>query len=1152
MSDEKTKTKKNHKPLIQGLSSGFILCLVMTTALWFTPALHSYLLIAVITCLVLSTVLGLIVFWISQKNQHKTDEESNKSKALVTHRCMLLKKHFFSMLKVQKNNKRLQSRYDLPVYLWYSDAPTQDKGVITQMGYEAYRLDEFGNDIEFPILFWLSEHSILISISQGDDQHPDYIKTLIKCLMTWRPRQAINGLLLATNAELLLGQKALIKQRSDQLKSDCTKLNRLLGLSVPTYVVVTQSGAVSDFCQYFSGFDDARREEAFGAMMPYRKHGGIDADWYNFAYDSLIGQLTANMTNALSGQLNLDYRKSIASAPFQFGLLKQNFWLMLNRLYGLNQLGEGLMFRGFFFTHDASHDEETDILAATISNDLGNEYYHPKESQAIQQVLFSQHLMTHVLLPEQLLVGVNRKKENWLLTLQAGYTLACLGLLLTTLTIIKLDFDFQSHREARADTLLERYKEAIAASPYDIENLADNVPNLYSLHNIYQLYHQAEPWYVLPFMPSSSIKNEVETAYFAELQAVLMPSLEKSIANDLFVYVNLEEQATTLSLLNSYRLLFDANKKNTEELDAYFVHSLEAQNSGSASTIMQLKVLLDDAFNRGLVPLNANSNLEQLAKGVINRSGIETLLYQHIQNLPLFTKRIDIRSELGSNFGQLYSFEPSYVGYLVPFLYTPNGFIELDLSVDSPLLKEALSAYSGVAGNAPSALELYRISRDLKQMYQNDYINYWKDFINNVSMKPVNDTTVLSQTVNLLSNASNNPLTNYYSVLSKYTNVTLPSETSAKKTSTPSSNASANSGNNADETQASSEINPALIEKQDKIESARMINANFSSYLDYVTPAKDSIKPIDTLLAKITKLKVWLDSFYQSENARKLAFDTLAKPMQSSNPIADLETNADQQPALAKQLVTSLTQLSNDSILSLAHEYLNKQWKSAVIQTYQTSIASYYPFDNNSKTDASIADVQAFFSSKGVFANFENQFLTPFLQPAEGSPYLPGFLPSSGLMISPEVWTMSTKADQIRSALFLAKPDIVSVNFQLKAVDMSASVTEFIIYNDQPLFTYQHGPSLWKSMSWEGEQQAEDTLNIELKNNVTSLARQNFSGNWNWFRLIHTKTVKTANQGAEISLGDSSNAVTLTIKTQGQVNPFAPNFFTDFKLPADL
>uniref|UniRef100_UPI0015B614E2 hypothetical protein n=1 Tax=Pseudomonas sp. Kh7 TaxID=2093743 RepID=UPI0015B614E2 len=85
------------------------------------------------------------------------------------------------------------------------------------------------------------------------------------------------------------------------------------------------------------------------------------------------------------------------------------------------------------------------------------------------------------------LVGVNKNKENWLLTMQTTYTLLCALLLIAILAIINFDFDFQSQREARADALLERYKEAITASPYDVENLADNIPNLYSRRKIYEL-----------------------------------------------------------------------------------------------------------------------------------------------------------------------------------------------------------------------------------------------------------------------------------------------------------------------------------------------------------------------------------------------------------------------------------------------------------------------------------------------------------------------------------------------------------------------------------------------------------------------------------------------------------------------------------------
>ena len=71
--------------------------------------------------------------------------------------------------------------------------------------------------------------------------------------------------------------------------------------------------------------------------------------------------------------------------------------------------------------------------------------------------------MTHTILNERELVGVNRRKENLLLTMQVAYTLFWLSLFAFVLIDIKLDFDYQSKLEAEADTMLERYKEAISA-----------------------------------------------------------------------------------------------------------------------------------------------------------------------------------------------------------------------------------------------------------------------------------------------------------------------------------------------------------------------------------------------------------------------------------------------------------------------------------------------------------------------------------------------------------------------------------------------------------------------------------------------------------------------------------------------------------------
>ena len=330
---------------------------------------------------------------------------------LVQKRAKVLAQNFKRMLFSQRRKKRLGSIYDLPVYFLLSQAPQKDKNIITQMGYEAFKVDDFGNGIEFPVLFWLSEHSILISVSTSDDQQPLYLKTLTSCLNKWRPRQAINGILVTTEVSKLLGNVDEVNQYADDIKSKIKTFNEHFGLDLPIYNIVTEMGQINDFCQFFSAFDDSKRNEVFGATSPVLKTGGIDAEWFNQEFDHLTNQLIAHINTALSAQLNQDYRSSICAAPYQFGLLKQVLWSFLQRLYKGDQLNNGLGFRGFYFTHSGHSEKQYDLLANVVNESLGNDKFHQHQQLPVSQTLFAQHIMHQVVLNESQLVGVNQRKK---------------------------------------------------------------------------------------------------------------------------------------------------------------------------------------------------------------------------------------------------------------------------------------------------------------------------------------------------------------------------------------------------------------------------------------------------------------------------------------------------------------------------------------------------------------------------------------------------------------------------------------------------------------------------------------------------------------------------------------------------------------------
>lgn len=1121
----KPTQKSNKRSVIWALVTALLIVLIGAGLTWWI-AYPDSLAIGITVTIIASFLSALMTYWLLQRGS-EVSKTPDQQRLLIQKRSKLLALHFKRMIEVQKRKKRLNSRYDQPIYLLLSDDPSKDKSIITQMGYEAYKVDDFGNDIEFPVLFWLSEHSILISVSCGEDQQAQYLKTLTESLNKWRPRQAVNGMLLTTEVEHLLGNREALIQRADELKSTIKTFNDSFGLNLPIYNLITNMGQINDFCQFFSAFDEAKRNDVFGATSPFIKNGGIDADWFNQEYDHLISQLIASTSTALSSQLNQDYRNSICAAPYQFGLLKQSLWHFLQRLYRGDQLNNGLCFRGFYFTHSGTDTKQYDLLANVINESLGNEKFQQQQQLPVTQTLFAQHIMNHVVLNENALVGVNRRRENTLLFWQTAYTVFCAALLITVLAVIKLDFDYQSAREARADNMLERYKEAIAASPYDIENMADNIPNLYSLNRIYALYLEPKPWYTLPFMPSSSIMDEVEAAYFEELSQVLIPSMENTLEKDLFVYVNLEDQAKTLSLLNNYRLLFDPKRTNIEELKNYFMSTLRDQGEADSVNLAQLRILLDDVFAQDLVPVKPNYDLETLAKKVINQTGIETLLYEHILNSATYSKRIDIRPEFGSNFSQLFSFSPSYAGYMVPYLYTPSGFNELDLSVDSKVLSEALQAYEGVAGNSPSALEMYRISRDLKQMYQNDYINYWRDLTSHIQVKEIKDADSLNRSLSVLTSAADNPLALLYTTVSKYTSVEIE---------VPKAE--------GDETQPPQQ-------DSDKKESARQIYIAFTPYHQQVTATDQGTKPIDTLLGQFTEMETWLAKFLSSESPQEMAFNTLTAELKLSNPVSVVAGNTAKQPALSMEIIANVTQQANEMVMSLAHSYLNTSWQNEVFQTYQNTIAAYYPFNKSASLDAATNDVASFFKSNGVLDKFYQSKLKGF-STDERSPFLAGLLPNTGLALDPNVWQMIDKAADIRNALFLQDPQNISLEFQLKALEMSSDLTQFTINAEKSLFSYQHGPRLWSKQNWSAKDVDKDSIGFQLRAQDVQIADETFTGSWAWFKLIEPRVVSATSQSTRVKFSHNESQVELSIKTQGQNNPFVPNFFSAFTLPASI
>ncbi|NMT56217.1 hypothetical protein HKB02_00880, partial [Vibrio parahaemolyticus] len=87
-----------------------------------------------------------------------------------------------------------------------------------------------------------------------------------------------------------------------------------------------------------------------------------------------------------------------------------------------------------------------------------------------------------------------------------------------------------------------------------------------------------------------------------------------------------------------------------------------------------------------------------------------------------------------------------YHGYLIPEIFTKQGYSELDLSAKSELLRQQLAEFKSIQGDMSGAAitEITDLSKQLQRLYFADYIYYWKDLISNIHIKSFSTPVELS------------------------------------------------------------------------------------------------------------------------------------------------------------------------------------------------------------------------------------------------------------------------------------------------------------------------------------------------------------------------------------------------------------------------
>ena len=1109
-----TLTKKHLiGSILFSLFTGFSL------AWWLVPNLGWMFASAAILILITSCIL-----WFLNRDNATIKQQKNLEKQ----DGKLVKTMFSLFMTGLKDRGMIKRKYRLPWYLYITNDLKSDDAVLTQMGFRNNTNSAISEKL--PVSIWLKNDAVVLTveISDQDRRSLNCLKLLLKQAKKFRSRQTLNGIMISQSVDNLISNN---KNNAQQITSDLRlvidETQSLCGQKVPIYVLFNQMAGLSDFCQFFASLDEEQLNGNFGALNVKNANlGKFSISWFEKAYDNICKRMGQTILTALDSQLSEQFRRSVVAAPVQLKQIQPDISYFLEQLF----TAKSYEFRGFFFTNTQQVSQATDPLTKQVAYQLGFNEMLQSDNVKLPHSIFISQLFDKIIRPEAGLAGININSKRLFWGFQISYSLAILTIVISAIALLKVNFDHYQPLNAKTLQQLKRYKNIVRKSPYDIEELAINVNNLQMIRNIYLEYNKPTPFYISDMIPNPQLSQSVKEAYHSELKDVLLPSLVHYLEDELFVYEMLGDSLQTAKLLNLNEELQLHDKKSWDHLKTYYKQSFIKEGHSEESTLKNLIVLMDDLHALGVPKVDLNQTLITQSKASINKINTTKVLFEYINDLPEFSSMVDISSELGNNFSDLYQFKTETQNQFIPVIYTPQGFAGMNLNADSDLIKNLIDNNKSLLGHSLNDFEIDNIAKSLQRYYQREYVQYWVDFIEGIELKSINNENLM-HALSLMSSKTNAPQNRLYDAISYYTSPQIVMKKADKSEIEKKEQA----------------VESLLKPVNEQVIMANNIKAEFSVYHRFVKKDDKGLSELIHLHDNITQVASWYKDIQDNKDIGAYLFEQLTsnKKDQSLYQLAQMQLSIPKIDLHISGIINTINQQVNTSVAG----HVNKIWQKQISNPFNLQFANKFPFNLNSKNNVSFKLFNKYFKPEGVFDEFNSLMLNKFSQTDQGL-VLNGFTLDSQLNIPSDINEKFNDLKIIQQTLYQENGNQASISFQLKTNSMSASLLNFELFSQRTLFNYEHGPKLWQSYVWP-EFTTQNPLLTIFTDTQNKKVTKEYKSDWAWLRLVY-KYYQTGNDNTQIKIVEDKSQVTLSLLVESENNPFEPHFFSKIKFPEKL
>ena len=1019
--------------------------------------------------------------------------------------------------------------------------------------------------------WWFTNNAVLIDTAgryttQESDADADNAAWIgfLGLLKKYRKRQPINGAMVAISLSDLLQQDEITqKSHAQAVRRRLNELREKLGVRFPVYVLFTKADLIAGFSEFYDNLGKEEREQVWGFTLPLNKTRGESSSIAEFdqEFALLLGQLNAQLLERMQSETDHQRRALVAGFPAQVASMRGVARDFLNEVFQDNRYENRHMLRGIYYTSGTQEGTPIDRLMLGMAQTFGIGRQAIGTGQGTGRSFFLTRLFEGVIFPEAGLVSSDDKVERRYRWTRRIAIAATVLIAVATGTLWVRSYLGNTDTIEQAAAQVELYQAAAATLPSSPVGDTDLPPVVAALNNLRDL--PANPVLSDPdperrvtygLYQGEVIGTQAAQTYRAALNQRFLPRL----------LLRLEEQMA--GNMNNPNLLYEALKiylmlglqgpVNAELVKEWMLIDWSLAYPGI--TRSELRDDLDDhlsaLLSQPMQEIALNGPLVEQVQGILSELPLAQRVYNGIINSAAATalpkwristaagpavKRVMVRSSgKALNDG-------------IEGIFTYDGFNDVFLP-EAVSVAERVQRESWVLGPRGEAEQtdaaLLALSRDVLDLYYNDYISRYDAVLGDVDIVPMESLSHSVEVTNVLSGPTS-PIVNLLTEISKETRLTedrslLDSETLSGGASQVAAIEARSNLSIQGQILMEALLNSATGGSGEPPKPpGSYVQERFEWLHQLVARPEGQASQLDQLMGVLTEV-------YQELN--KMSFSGVSSGGENGQALLQFHQVASRIDGPVQRWASQITTGSSDIHADGTRASINARWQASVLPFCEQALADRYPFNRRATADVGMQDFAKLFAPGGLIDGFFNENLQRHVD-TRTRPWSWKRVNNVDLGISAAVLQQMQYAAEIRDAFF-ANGTTPAVQFQItpEALDPKAKSVLLEIDGQKVGFQHKGGQPNPVAVTWPGSVGlARVTFLPNKKKTENTLSRD---GPWGWFRLLDAAEVRRTNVSdrKRVIFNIGGRIAIFQLQSGSVINPFALPALAKFSCPKSM